>query len=333
MDIMNFIKSLYSVSGVLLLLTILCVFAGSYLSHKDGQIRDKIDAGVEKINTIVTNSEKKLNEANEALLKNNAIVTDNLEKTITANEQLQKASEQLQQNYKQIVETLNQTIEGKDTTIRAQEEVIGQTTGGDSYPKITLKKEGFYLTVQGIYSIPNLRVTIFLISNCLNIPKEVTIDYVRDGKINPTYIKTIFNDTYSKLWAGGHSNPIHIEDINDYLPTNDGVMHAFEIYYKSDFKIWEQKIRIISYKGKWEIADILNEIPTTQRDNIIYREKKIYSLVSENFPAHQTNLETGVSKFIPFFNARPYDPSKPYFELIDYNHGNGISNLSFHEFN
>nr|WP_314897278.1 hypothetical protein [uncultured Flavobacterium sp.] len=328
---MNFAKSLIGVPGLLLVFTFVCVVAGSYLSYRDGKVRDKIDTGVEKIDTIVTNSERKLNEANKALLKNNDLVTENLEKTITANEKLQKTSEQLQQNYKQIVETLNQTIEGKDATIRAQEGIIGQTTGGDSYPKITLKKKGFYLTVQGKYSIPNLRVTILLISNCLNIPKDVTIDYLRDGKINPTYIKTIFNYTYSKLWAGGHINPINIEDINNYLSTDDGVMHAFEIYYKSDFKIWEQKIRIISYKGKWEIADILNEIPTTHRGNTILKDNNIYNLVSENFPAEQTNSYAGVAKFIPFFNTTPYEPYNLYYEPIRYSPAHGISDFSFDE--
>ncbi|AOZ98783.1 hypothetical protein BIW12_04670 [Flavobacterium commune] len=294
--------------------------------------QEKIKDGVIKIDEIVTNSEKKLNDAGEALSKNNTLVVDNLKKTIKAseqlqeaNEQLQKASEQLQKNYKQIVETLNQTIEGKNATIKAQDEVIGQITGGNSYPELSLKKGGFYLNTHGSFSIPNLKISIWVIPNCLNIPKKVTIDYLRENITDQKYIIPIVAIRYSKLWAGYNIQSIEVENFKSYLPNEDGNMHAFEIYFESDYKKWKQRIRIISHNGKWEIADLLDEIPTTQRDNIFFSEKEIYRHVSENFPSAQS----GAWKMIPFFNALPSDSAKLGIIPIEYNDKNGISDYSF----
>lgn len=338
MDIMNFAKSLIGVSGLLLLFTFACVVVGSYLSYKDGQIRDRIDSGVEKIDTIVTNSEIKLNNAGTTLLDNNALVLDNLGRTITANEQLREtneqlriASAQLQQNYEQIAATLNKTIETKEEAIKAQkeaikaqDEIIGQLTGGNSYPGLSLKKSGFYLTTKGSYGIPNLKIIIRIIPNCLNIPKNVTLDYLRGNQQNQDYIKPVFIKTYPKLWAGLNIEPIDIKNFNSYLPNGDGVMNAFEIYFESDHKRWVQRIRIISHNGKWEVADILDEIPTTQRDNNFSGENEIYKHVSENFP-----YQSGTLKIIPFFNARLDHPTRLGAVAIEYNHENGISDRAF----
>lgn len=323
---MNFAKSLISLSGFLLFFTVVCVFVGSYMSYKDGKIRDKIDTGVakidigvEKIDTIVTNSEKKLNDAGEALSKVNAVVVQNLEKSV-------KAGEQLEQSYKQIVETLNQTIEGKNATLKAQDEIIGQMTGGNSYPQLSLKKGGFYLTNKGIYSIPNLEISIRSIPNCLEIPREVTLDYLKRRQSNGDYIKPVFYKKPYKLWAGLHIESIDIKNFNSYLPNDNGIMNGFEIYFNSDHKRWVQQIRLISHNGSWEIADILYEIPTTQRDNNFSNQKEIYNHVSENFPVE---YPTGSFKIIPFFNAVFDHPTKFWFVPIEYNHKNAISGYSF----
>lgn len=325
MDIMNFIKSLCGVSGGVLFLTICGVILGAYISYKDGKTSDRIDKGVGKIDTAVTNTETKLNKARKELLNVSNSVIDNLNETNKANGQLRTANGQLQQNYEQIVATLTEAINAKNEAIKSKDEIIGQITGGDSRPSLSLKKGGFYLRTQGTYSIPNLKIIIFIIPNCLNIPKDVTLDYLR-GKYNKDYIKPVFIKTYPKLWAGMDIEPIDIENFNSYLPNSDGIMNAIEIYFESDYKKWFQRIRIVSHNGKWEVADILEEIPTTQRDNNFSGENEIYKHVSENFPAQ---FQSGTLKIIPFFNARLDHPTRLGAVPIDYNHENGISDRSF----
>jgi hypothetical protein len=339
MYIINYFKSFKKnprmLSILLVVFSVAGVFLSAIISDRDGEIRDKIDKGVKaiedgvvKIDTIVNDSKSKLETANEALITNNNLVIDNLVRTQTANEQLIKASEQLQKNYEQIVEGLKKSIEAKEETINAKEEIIGQTTGGDSYPSLSLKKGGFYLSTLGTYSIPNLRVSIRLIPNCLSIPRKVTLKYLRNQPTDPKYVIPIYYEKYNRLWAGFKFEYIDIKNLKSYIPNDDSIMHAFEIYFESDYKKWIQRIRIISHNGKWEIADVLYEIPTTQRDNIFIREEPIYKHVSENFPAIVID---GATKIIYFFNADLEHPTNPTVEFIEYKNGNEISGCSFDE--
>lgn len=345
MEIIEFLKSLWGISGGILAFTILVVILGAYVSYKDGKTSDRIDKGVADIDKIVTDSKKELDKANIELQKNIGLATANLKSTDVANKQLletneklNQASLQLERNYKKTVDALKESIEAKEEalnakneTIKSKDEVIGQFTGGNTYPKIELKKGGFYLTSLGGYTIPELNVRIFIIPNYLDIPKQVTIDYLKGNKIDTKYIIPVFNKTYPKFWAGHSAEIIDIANFNEYLLTNNNATHAFEIYFESKFKKWKQKIRIISHNGKWEVADILDEIPTTQKDNVRIFEKNIYSLISENFPAQQTNSHTGIIKIIPLFNTTPYHPFSIYYDMIDYSPAHGVSDYSLDE--
>lgn len=336
MELIDFLKSLWGVSGAVIGFTLLGLLFGAYLSYKDGKTSDRIDSGVGKIDTIVTNSENRLKDASESILINNALVIENLKKTIDANKQLQKTNEQLgiasgqlQQNYEQIVATLNTTIKVKDEAIKSKDEIIGQTTGGESYPSLSIKKGGFYLANRGIYSIPNLQVSIRLIPNCLNIPRNATLEYLRNEPTDPKYVIPIYYKKYPKLWAGLSIESIDIKNLNSYIPNDKGIMHAFEIYFESDYKRWMQRIRIISHNGKWEVAEVLDEIPTTQRSNVYSNEKEIFKHISENFPTFEG---LGTTKVIPFFNAKFDHPTRFNFIIIDYNQENGIAERSFDDF-
>lgn len=334
MEIIEFFKSLWGVSGAVLTFTILVVFFGAYVSYRDGKTSDRIDKGVTKIDTIVTDSKEKLEKANDDLQTTIGIANDNLKSTEAANKKLSQTSIQLQRNYEETLKTLEAANQAKDEALNAQketlkskDEVIGRLTGGNTYPKIELKKGGFYLTSIGGYTIQGLKVVIFIIPNYLDIPKQVTIDYLKGNKLDEKYIVPVFKKTYSRFW-GNSSEVIDIPNFNGYLLTNNNAAHAFEVYFESEFKKWSQKIRIISHNGKWEVANILDEIPTTNIGNMNINGNNIYKLISENFPGKHANSNKGIFKIFPLYNSTPYEPFDTDFDMILYSPVHGVSNYS-----
>ena len=280
--------------------------------------------------TIETNSKELIQKADSSMTeleRASKQINESLEKAKEANIKLDINNSQLASNYKKIVEGLEESIKAKDATISAQEEILGQITGGNSYPKITLKKDGFFLSPIGSFSIPNLQVKIGFIQNCMNIPEQTTLNYLRGQ--NPDKIFTfIISEKYSKLWKNPSFEIIKIKNMKNYLMTNNGIIHGFDISFQSEYKKWFQKIRLISHNGSWEIADVLYEIPTTQKSNVFSSEKKIYEHVSKDFP---TLEETDPIKLVPFFNKSPHNKA-PLIIPIEYNYDNGISNHSFDYF-
>lgn len=324
MDIMNFIKSLCGMSGAVLFFTVCVVILGSYISYKDGKTSDRIDKGVGKIDTAVTNTETKLNKAREELLSVSNSVIDNLKETNKANGQLRTANGQLQQNYEQIVATLTEAINAKNEAIKSKDEIIGKLMGGESYPELTLKKGGFYLTAIGKYNIPNLKISIILIQDCLEMPQEVTLNYLSKGELNRNYFKLLFHGELDL--RSGVPSPINIEDFKNNLPTESGKTHAFEVIFETKLKKWIQRIRITSFNGKWEVANILDEVHGSSEGNTFGGEKEILKQVSESYPPLFQDNNT---KYIRFFNTSIMHPKTGTPVPIDYNHQNGISDRSF----
>lgn len=329
--LLDYFKSLWGAPGLILAMTIVCVIWASKSSYDNEEVQKKIKKGVGKIDTIVTNSEQTLNNASKDLLDNTNLVLDNLERTKIANEQLMQASEQLQENYEQIVATLNKTIEAKEESINAKneaikskDEIIGKLMGGESYPELTLKKGGFYLTAKGKYNIPNLKIAIILIQDCLEIPQEVTLNYLSKNDLNRGYFKLLYHNELD-LRLGGPF-PIDIENFKNNLTVEDRKTHAFEIVFETKLKIWKQRIRITSYKGKWEIANILDEVHGSSEGNAFGGEKEILKQVSDGYPAL---FENNHKKYILFYNSSITNPKTGTPVPIEYNDQNGISDRSF----
>jgi uncharacterized protein (UPF0333 family) len=334
MEFINWLEQLFEMKkylnlnlGILIVLIIGAVFSffNSIGDEKTkNEIKDNTDTLVntakETVKNLHTVSKNVLISQNQAqktfdrlnLTYNNTL--DNLEKT--------------ERNYQTSLENLERTIEAKDATITSQNEIIGQITGGDSYPKITLKNNGFYLSVVGTYNIPDLKIQIGLIQNCLNIPENLTLDYLKGKETEEIYTIKIQKE-YSKLWTIPFSQTIEFKNMRNYLTQTNGQMHGFEIYFESAYKKWGQKIRVLSHDGNWEIADVLYEIPTTQRDNTYSAEKVIYEHVSENFP---TSSGANPYKLVPFFNKSHNQGKGGLIIPIKSNHANGISSYSFDYF-
>jgi polyhydroxyalkanoate synthesis regulator phasin len=293
---MNIIEFLTSAQFIILIITVIGASVVAISTYKDGKIRDEINQGIKKIDTIVNNSEIKLNESAKKL-------SENLEETKNANEKLKKT-------YKNTVENLAKTIEAKNATIESQTEILGQITGGDSYPAISLKNDGFYISVKGAYSIPNLKVQINAIANLAVYPE---INIKRDTDINKLKEK-IFNLHYGKLWkTTPFAEFIPFKNINEFLNKTENHIHGFDIIFNSDYKKWKQYIRIISHKGRWEIEDVLVEIQTTQVTGM-QSDKFVYTHVSELFPINSKEIYK-------------YFSSNDLSFLIEYNAENGIGSL------
>lgn len=327
----DYIKSLWGAPGLILAMTIVCVIWASKSSYDNDEAQKKIKKGVGKIDTIVTNSEQTLNNASKDLLDNTNLVLDNLERTKIANEQLMQASEQLQENYKQIVQGLKESIKAKEEAINAKneaikskDEIIGKLMGGESYPGLTLKKGGFYLTAIGKYNIPNLKIAIILIRDCLEIPQEVTLNYLSKNDLNGSYFKLLYHSELDL--RAGVPYPINIENFKNNLPVDDRKTHAFEIVFETKLKKWIQRIRITSFKGKWEIANILDEVHGSSEGNTFGGEKEILKQVSEDYPAL---FENNYKKYILFFNSSLMHPKTGTPVPMEYNDQNGISDCSF----
>lgn len=347
MELIEFAKSLKGVSGAVLAFTIAVVILGAYVSFKNDKTNDRIDKGVKKIDRVADSTKDKLDKASDDLKNNLDLSQASLERVILANKQLletnQKLSQtsiQLQKNYEKTLKTLEaankakeEAIKAQNETINSKDEVIGQLTGGKSFPRISLKKGGFHISVQGEYSIPDLRIIIYALPNYLNIPAQVTSDYMKGKKTGPSYIFPIYSQQYYMVWADHLPGSIDIPNFNEYLPTNDGIMNGFDIILETKHKKWKQQIRIVSHNGKWEIADKLLEIPTTQKGNVMRIPDEIFTEISENFPAIRTaNTKTGKMMFYITYNAQAYDASKPSFDYIEYNeynHNNGAADREF----
>lgn len=344
MELIEFAKSLKGVSGAVLAFTIAVVILGAYVSFKNDKTNDRIDKGVKKIDRVADSTKDKLDKASDDLKNNLDLSQASLERVILANKQLletnqklSKTSIQLQKNYEETLKTLEaankakeEAIKAQNQTINSKNEVIGKLTGGESYPRIDIKKGGFYIAVQGEYSIPDLRITIYALPNYLNIPVQVTSDYLKGKNIGPSNIFPIYHQQYYMVWAGHSPGSIDIPNFNEYLPTNNGIMNGFDIILETKHKKWKQQIRMVSHNGKWEIAQKLLEIPTTQKDNVIRNPDEIFSEISENFPAISTsNTNTGKMMIYITYNARAYDISKPSVDYIEYNHKNGAADREF----
>lgn len=344
MEIIEFFKSLWSVSGAVLAFTIGVVILGAYVSFRNDKTNNRIDTGVIKIEKVANSTKKKMNKASDDLKNNLDLSQANFEKVMLANEQLLETNQKLshtssllQKNFEETLKTLEAANKAKDEAIKAQtetlkskNEVIGRLTGGDSYPEISLKKGGFHITVRGEYSIPDLRIIIYALPNYLNTPVQVTSDYLQNKYKGSSYIFPIYSQQYYMVWAGHMPGSIDIPNFNEYLPTNDGVMNGFDILLETKNKKWKQQIRLVSHKGKWEIADKLLEIQTTLKDNVYRNPEEISTKISENFPAIRTaNTKTGKMMIYLTYNTQAYDTSKPSFDYIEYNDKNGAADREF----
>ncbi|MBA4318144.1 MAG: hypothetical protein C0412_07065 [Flavobacterium sp.] len=313
---------------VILILTFIIAFFAYYNSNQDEKTKKDIKDNTDSLKSTAKKTIENLNEVNREILESQAQAKKTFEKVNRTYENTFENLAQTEKNYDVTLENLQKTIEAKDATISSQNEIIGQITGGNSYPQVTLKKDGFYLRVVGPYNIPNLKIQIGLIQDCLNISENLTLDYLH-GKVTDEIYTVKIQKEYSKLWTVPFSQIIEFKNMKNYLSQHNGQMHAFEIYFESAYKKWGQKIRIVSHNGNWEIADVLYEIPTIQRDNVYNSEKEIYEHVSENFP---TLLKAESYKLVPFFNKSPYKEKGGLIIPIKYDHTNGISNYSFDYF-
>ena len=253
------------------LLTVIAAFFVWINSAKDSKIRDQIYSGVDTLKIKSAETIERLKDANRDISKS-------LEKTI-------KANEQLAENNLKLAETYLKTIEAKEAIIDAQKDIIGQITGGDSYPRIFFGKKGFFVTANGQYSIPELRVDIYFLKNYLNIPSEVNQAYLKD-QTESEYIYKISGFTIPKLWINGNSSLIPIKkEIRELLIHNSS--SVFDIIFTSGYKRWIQNIRFVQHdnnENKWGVIDILDsEKPIASTiDNI--ESSRIYLEVSNDFP-------------------------------------------------
>lgn len=339
----NFWDYLIGFPGLVILLTLIGLIIGSYLSFDNDKKSGKMRKGVDDINAIVITTENKLNEASTNLESNIDIAKLNLDKVTLANvqlletnEKLNKASLQLLDNYNKTLEALEASNKAKDEallakneTIKSKDEIIGQLTGGNSFPRISLKKGGFHISVQGVYSLYDVKVTIRLIPNFLKIPKQTTQDYLKGLQPDSKYIITFNQFTFPKLLSGSLPGSINIKDFNSYFTRNEEDMHAIDIFIESDRKIWFQRTRLVTHNGKWEVADILKEIPSVQKDNSFNDGTPIFNTVSEKFPLYYPNNENW--KLIILYNAGEYEINKKAYDFIEYKNGNGMSDFSFDE--
>ena len=103
----------------------------------------------------------------------------------------EKHNQTLAVSKKTIITNLEKTIESKD-------EIIGMVTGGDSYPRLSIGNNYFFLSVNGVYSIPECTVEIVYLKNYLNISLNTTSDYLEKGIRNDTDIKTIYKAKFTK---------------------------------------------------------------------------------------------------------------------------------------
>jgi hypothetical protein len=197
-----------------------------------------------------------------------------------------QANKKLEENKNSIIENLNKTIEVKEATIQAQKDIIGQITGGDSYPRLSLSNKGFHVTSEGTYNIPNLNVKVFFLKDYLNIPSEITASYLTENK-ESEFIYKIIDKTLSKLWLNGRSPLLEIDKkiIRSIINTNSS---GFDIYFASEYRRWVQKIRLIKHpkEEKWGVIDIMHSEKITTPEDDPRRTRRIYLEISDNFPLY-----------------------------------------------
>ena len=133
------------------ILTVIAAFFVWINSVKDSKIRDQINSGVDTLKIQSDETIRRLKDANRD-------ISVSLEKTKKANEQLAENNQKISENYRK-------TIEAKEAIIDAQKDIIGQITGGDSYPSIVMTRNQFFLLVNGTYGIPNLNIQIYYLKD------------------------------------------------------------------------------------------------------------------------------------------------------------------------
>ena len=264
-------ENIFNPLFAIFILTVIAAFFVWINSVKDSKIRDQIYSGVDTLKIKSAETIERLKDANRD-------ITISLKKTI-------KANEQLAENNLKIAENYLKTIEAKEAIIDAQKDIIGQITGGDSYPRLYLGKKGFFITANGQYSIPNLRIDIYFLKEYLDIPSNMTQSYLKSNS-ESDYIYKITNLTIPKLWINADNAllPIKREIRESMTQTRSS---GFDIFFTSEYKRWIQKIRFIQHtddKNKWGVIDILDsEKPiTSTKDNI--KSNRIYLEVSNDFP-------------------------------------------------
>lgn len=249
------------------ILTVIAAFFVWINSVKDSKIRDQINSGVDTLKIQSDETIRRLKDANRD-------ISVSLEKTKKANEQLAENNQKISENYRK-------TIEAKEAIIDAQKDIIGQITGGDSYPSIVMTRNQFFLLVNGTYGIPNLNIQIYYLKDYTKIPSKIVSDYLLN-KTQTEYIYEIYNSKCRNLGVG-IVHPISYDSLKSEF--NNKISHGIDIVFQGDFKSWIQRIRLIPINDKYEVFEELEEIISYNKTrNLGNTRKQLFIKVSDNFP-------------------------------------------------
>lgn len=247
------------------------------------QINKKRNEIAETTKSLVNTADSTMSELKKASIQIN-----------TSLEQTKKANQKLDDNKVRIIANLNKTLEAKDATITAQNEIIGQLTGGQSYPKIGIGESCFYILINGKYSIPECEIEIILLKDYLTAPFNVTDNYLKNGIKDGKYFKTLEKLKYPKLWKNGSSISIPFkEDVYNIVMNSQSF--GFDIFYVSSFKRWKQEIRFLRFyedKSDFGIFDkLIEENPSQDEDNNV-KTKILIMQISDKFPTEFIEAKT-----------------------------------------
>ncbi len=205
---------------------------------------DKLVEDLTKVNKEIKNSQK---DAETTYAKVNA----NYNKTIENLEETRRLNILTNDNLKEI-------IAAKDATIEAQNEIISQITGGDTYVYFNVWNKKLELKIEGDYSIPELNCEIYFLENYLNIPYEECDKYLRIP-VESEHIKKIFTGIPQKIYQNTNYPPIELPtEVLNSIVNNTG--SGFDIYFNSSFNKWVQKIRIIENPLNPNILEVFSVI-------------------------------------------------------------------------
>lgn len=233
---------------------------------------------------------KKDNSTKEEILTGTKTLQTNAEKTISdlsqVNNEVIESHKKLIKTYDKVIENLNKTIETKETVISTQHEIIGQLTGGNSYPRIGVGDKSFFVIAEGTYSIPECNIEIVLIRNYIDTPIDATYNYLEKKELDNTNFISVCNTSFPKLWINSKTIQIPYKDIIYESIKNDDSF-GFDIYYNSPFKRWLQHIRFLRFpdnKEKFGIVDILTEEKSYSKKRDYSKITTIFREVSNEFP-------------------------------------------------
>lgn len=264
----NFLSSPFLYAGIICVAAIVAAIGSNKIANTRKAIASRIE-------NLIGTADTTLNE-----LKETSKVID-----LSWNE-TEKANLKLEDNKKALIKILEKTIDAKDATIESQKDIIGQITGGDSYPRLSIGKKGFYIRIIGEYSIPNLKVDIIFLKNYLNIPYNITQAYI-DNQTESEHIYKISSVKYQKLWVNSRTNLIPIENtIRESIITNNS--SGFDIYFNSGFNRWVQKIRFIKHGDidEWGVIDLLHSEKVTAKKGEYQKSSRIYLEISDKYPLY-----------------------------------------------